>query len=52
MAEFRQGHRQCKSPLTNRQTEQPWTYLLIPHDVITDNKTLKGLVASYAHRVG
>ncbi len=29
---------------------KPWTYLLIPHDVITDNKTLKGLAASYTHR--
>ena len=25
---------------------KPWTYLLIPHDVITDNKTLKSLAAS------
>ena len=25
---------------------KPWTYLLIPHDVITDNKSLKGLAAS------
>ena len=29
---------------------KPWTYLLIPHDVITDNKTLKGLVASCTYR--
>ncbi|MBI4567782.1 MAG: type III restriction endonuclease subunit R, partial [Planctomycetes bacterium] len=29
---------------------KPWTYLLIPHDVITDNKTLKGLAASCAFR--
>ena len=29
---------------------KPWTYLLIPHDVITENKTLKGLAASYMHR--
>jgi hypothetical protein len=29
---------------------KPWTYLLIPHDVITDNKTLKGLAASYSYR--
>jgi len=27
-----------------------WSYLLIPHDVITDNKTLKGLAASCTHR--
>jgi hypothetical protein len=25
---------------------KPWRYLLIPHDVIADNKTLKGLAAS------
>jgi len=25
---------------------KPWTYLLIPHDVISDNKTLQGLAAS------
>ncbi len=29
---------------------KPWTYLLIPHDVITDNRTLKGLAASYTFR--
>lgn len=28
---------------------KPWSYVLIPHDAITDNKTIKGLVA--AHRV-
>jgi len=27
-----------------------WTYLLIPHDVITDNKTLKSLAASCTYR--
>jgi len=27
-----------------------WTYLLIPHDVITDNKTLQGLAATYTYR--
>jgi type III restriction enzyme len=27
---------------------KPWLYLLIPHDVITDNKTLQGLAATYA----
>ena len=31
---------------------KPWTYLLIPHDVITENKTLKGLAASYAYGAG
>jgi len=27
-----------------------WTYLLIPHDAIADNKTLKGLAATYTWR--
>jgi type III restriction enzyme len=31
---------------------KPWTYLLIPHDVIMDNKTLKGLAARYAYQAG
>jgi type III restriction enzyme len=31
---------------------KPWTYLLIPHDVIMDNKTLKGLAATYAFEAG
>jgi len=32
-----------------RHGGKPWTYLLIPHDVIAENKTLKGLAASYTH---
>jgi len=28
---------------------KPWRYLLIPHDVITDNKTLQGLAATYTY---
>ncbi|MBI3657849.1 MAG: DEAD/DEAH box helicase family protein [Acidobacteria bacterium] len=31
---------------------KPWTYLLIPHDVITDNKTSQGLAATYAVQAG
>jgi type III restriction enzyme len=27
---------------------KPWKYLLIPHDAIEENKTLKGLAATYA----
>ncbi len=27
-----------------------WTYLLIPHDAILDNKTLQGLAATYTFR--
>ena len=29
---------------------KPWTYLLIPHDAIADNKTLKGLAAVYTYQ--
>lgn len=28
---------------------KPWTYLLIPHDAITDNKTIQGLTATYTY---
>ncbi len=31
---------------------KPWSYVLIPHDVISDNKTLSGLVANYCFREG
>ena len=31
---------------------KPWSYLLIPHDVILDNKTLQGLAAAYTYRGG
>ena len=30
-----------------RNGGKAWTYLLIPHDVITDNRTLQGLAATY-----
>jgi len=29
---------------------KPWSYLLIPHDVISDNKTLQGLTATYTYQ--
>jgi type III restriction enzyme len=29
---------------------KPWTYLLIPHDAIADNKTLQGLTVTYTYR--
>ncbi|MEK6756462.1 MAG: DEAD/DEAH box helicase family protein, partial [Bacteroidota bacterium] len=29
---------------------KPWSYLLIPHDVISDNKTLQGLTVTYTYR--
>jgi type III restriction enzyme len=25
---------------------KPWSYLFVPHDIISDNKTLQGLAAS------
>ncbi len=28
---------------------KPWSYLLIPHDVVSDNKTLAGLAAAYLY---
>jgi type III restriction enzyme len=28
---------------------KPWLYLLIPHDAISDNKTLQGLTATYSY---
>jgi len=31
---------------------KPWSYILIPHDVISDNKTLSGLVTSHCFREG
>ena len=35
-----------------RNGGKPWRYLLIPHDVILDNKTLQGLAATYTYRGG
>jgi hypothetical protein len=32
------------------QPGKPWSYLLIPHDVISDNKTLQGLTSTYTYR--
>ena len=39
----------CKHATEHEQkySGKPWSYLLIPHDVIADNKTLKGLAATY-----
>jgi len=28
---------------------KPWSYLLVPHDIISDNKTLQGLTASWTY---
>ena len=33
----------------NENGGKPWHYLLIPHDAITDNKTLQGLAAVYTY---
>lgn len=30
--------------------DKPWVYLLIPHDVITENKTIRGLAAAHTFR--
>lgn len=35
-----------------RHGGKSWTYLLIPHDAIADNKTLKGLAATYTWQDG
>lgn len=38
-------------PATHRGvSDQPWTYLLIPHDAIDESKTLAGLAATYEYR--
>jgi type III restriction enzyme len=29
---------------------KPWTYLLVPHDEVGDNRTLRGLAATFARR--
>lgn len=31
---------------------KPWSYLLVPHDAISDNKTLQGLAATYTYHAG
>jgi hypothetical protein len=31
---------------------KPWTYVLIPHDAIAENMTIKGLIARYARLEG
>ena len=38
----------CKNATAHEQKHsgKPWSYLLIPHDIISDNKTLQGLAAS------
>jgi type III restriction enzyme len=33
------------------QGAKPWSYLLIPQDVIADNKTPKGLAAAYIYKL-
>lgn len=44
----------CKHATAHEQSNggKAWSYLLIPHDVIADNKTLRGLAASYTYRGG
>jgi type III restriction enzyme len=38
----------CKNATAHEQKHggKPWLYLLVPHDIISDNKTLQGLAAS------
>jgi type III restriction enzyme len=38
----------CKNATVHelKHAGKPWSYLLIPHDIISDNKTLQGLAAS------
>ena len=42
----------CEPRRASQNSEKPWSYLLIPHDAIMDNKTLRGLAATYRHAVG
>lgn len=41
----------CKNATAHEQKYggKPWFYLLIPHDIISDNKTLQGLAASWTY---
>jgi len=44
----------CEHATTHEREHggKPWLYLLIPHDVIADNKTLEGLAAAHAWKPG
>lgn len=39
----------CRHASNHARTHggKPWTYVLIPHDVIAENMTLKGLAKEY-----
>ena len=41
----------CKNATSHelKHGGKPWSYLLVPHDIISDNKTLQGLAASYTY---
>jgi len=41
----------CKNATVHEQKYggKPWLYLLIPHDIVSDNKTLQGLAASWTY---
>jgi type III restriction enzyme len=41
----------CEAASGHAQTNggKPWTYILVPHDAIQENMTLKGLVAAYGN---
>ena len=44
----------CKHATAHEQKHggKPWSYLLVPHDIISDNKTLQGLAASCTYDSG
>lgn len=54
LAKARAAAEWCKYATEHELTHggKPWTYLLIPHDVIKDNMTLQGLAAAYTFQAG
>ena len=49
LAKARAAAEWCRHAAKHEQEHggKPWAYLLIPHDVVTDNKTLRGLAAAH-----
>ena len=49
LAKARAAAEWCRHAAKHEQEHggKPWAYLLIPHDVVTDNKTLHGLAAAH-----
>lgn len=52
LAKARAAAQWCQHATEHGKTHggKPWTYLLIPHDVVTDNKTLGGLAAAHTFK--